>query len=42
MKIELFKYKEGKHLLEFLRTAGKFPDYYQYFLEIKKLISKKF
>ena len=42
MKIELFKYKEGKYLLEFLRTAGKFPDYYQRFLEIKKLISNNF
>ncbi len=38
MKIELFKYKEGKYLLEFLRIGGKFPDYYQHFLEIKKLI----
>ena len=42
MKIELFKYEKGKYLLEFLRTGGKFPDYYQHFLEIKKLISKKF
>ena len=41
MKIELFKYEKGKYLLEFLRTGGKFPDYYQHFLEIKKLISKK-
>ena len=42
MKIELFKYEKGKYLLEFLRTGGKFPDYYQHYLEIKKLISKKF
>ena len=42
MKIELFKYEKGKYLLEFLRTGGTFPDYYQHFLEIKKLISKNF
>ena len=40
MEIELLKYEKGKYLLEFIRTGGKFPDYYHHFLEIKKLISK--
>ena len=41
MEIELFKYENGEYLLEFLRTGGKFPDYYNHFLEIKKLILNK-
>ena len=41
MEIELFKYQNGEYLLEFLRTGGKFPDYYNHFLEIKKLILNK-
>ena len=41
MEIELFKYQNGEYLLEFLRTGGKFPDYYNHFFEIKKLILNK-
>ena len=42
MEIELFKYENGKHLLEFLRTGGEIPDYYHYFLKIKEIIMKYF
>ena len=38
--IELFKYKNGGYLLEFLRLKGEIEDYYHYFLEIKKIIKK--
>ena len=41
MEIELFKYQNGEYLLEFLRTGRKFPDYYNHFFEIKKLILNK-
>ena len=40
MNIELFKYEDGKYLLEFRRTGGKFDDYYNYFMRIKKIIEK--
>ena len=38
MDIELFKYEEGRYLLEFLRTGGEIEDYYDYFLKIKELL----
>jgi len=38
MDIELFKYEEGRYLLEFLRTRGDIEDYYDYFLKIKELL----
>ena len=41
MEIELFQYEDGKYLLEFLRTKGEIPDYYNYFLEIRKIIEEK-
>ena len=41
MEIELFKYDTGKYWLEFRRIGGKYPDYYQYFLEIRRIITKK-
>ena len=41
IEIELFQYEDGRYLLEFLRTKGKIPDYYNYFLEIKKIIKEK-
>ena len=40
MEIELFEYGTGRYLLEFMRTGGEIQDYYHYFLEIKKMISK--
>ena len=40
MDIELFKYEEGRYLLEFLRTRGEIQDYYHYFSEIKELLKK--
>ena len=40
MDIELFKYEDGKYLLEFRRTGGKFDDYCNYFMRIKKIIEK--
>ena len=42
MEIELYEYEKGKYLLEFMRTGGHYSDYYQHFLEIKKIITKKF
>ena len=39
--IELFEYENGEYLLDFMRTGGKIPDYYNYFKEIKKLIMEK-
>ena len=41
MEIELFEYEKGKYLLEFIRTGGKYSDYYPHFLEIKNIITKK-
>ena len=41
MEIELFMYEKGNYLLEFRRTGGKYPDYYQQFLEIKKIINQE-
>ena len=38
MIIELFVYDNGKYLLEFLRTGGEIPEYYNYFLKIKEII----
>ena len=40
MEIELYEYEKGKYLLEFMRTGGQYSDYYQHFLEIKKIITK--
>ena len=40
MIIELFVYDNGKYLLEFLRTGGEIPEYYNYFLKIKDIIIK--
>ena len=40
MDIELFKVEDGKYLLEFRRTGGKYDDYYNYFMRIKKLLKK--
>ena len=39
--IELFQYENGKYLLEFLRTKGEILDYYNHFLEIRKIIEEK-
>ena len=36
--IELFEYDKGGYLLEFIRKGGEIPDYYQHFIEIKKII----
>ena len=41
MDIELFEYEDGRHLLEFLRTGGEIPEYYENFLKIKEIITKK-
>ena len=41
MYIELFKYKDGRYLIEFLRTSGEIPDYYKNFLELRKIICEK-
>ena len=41
MEIELYEYEKGKYLLEFMGTGGQYSDYYQHFLEIKKIITKK-
>ena len=41
MNIELFEYEDGRHLLEFLRTGGEIPEYYENFLKIKEIITKK-
>ena len=41
MEIELFQYEDGKYLLEFLRTKGEIPDYYNNFLKIRKIIEEK-
>ena len=40
MIIELFVYDNGKYLLEFLRTGGEIPEYYNYFLKIKEIITE--
>ena len=40
MMIELFEYEEGGYLLEFRRTGGKAPSYYQHFLKIKEIVKK--
>ena len=37
MEIELYEYEKGKYLLEFMGTGGQYSDYYQHFLEIKKI-----
>ena len=42
MQIELFEYEDGRHLLEFFRTKGEFPDYYKHFLKIKEIIREMF
>ena len=42
MIIELFQFEEGGYLLEFRRTEGEIPDYYYYFLKIKKIIKELF
>ena len=43
-KIEFnYKYKsneKGRYLLEFRRTGGKAPSYYQHFLKIKEIVKK--
>ena len=41
MEIELFMYEKGNYLLEFRRTGGNYPDYYQHFLEIQKIITQE-
>ena len=41
MEIELFQYEDGRYLLEFLRTKGEIRDYYNNFLEIRKIIEEK-
>jgi len=41
MEIELFMYEKGNYLLEFRRTGGNYPDYYQQFLEIQKIITQE-
>ena len=41
MVIELFKYEEKNHLLEFRRTKGSIHDYYDYFEKIKNIITTK-
>ena len=41
MEIELFQYEDGRYLLEFLRTKGEIRDYYNTFLEIRKIIEEK-
>ena len=40
MDIELFEYEDGRYLLEFLRTGGQIPEYYEHFLKIKEIITK--
>ena len=40
INIELFKYEDGRYLLEFLRTGGDVPDYYKNFLELREIIRK--
>ena len=40
MIVELFQYEDGRHLLEFLRTEGEFPDYYEKFLKLKEITQK--
>ena len=42
MQIEFFEYEDGRHLLEFFRTKGEFPDYYKHFLKIKEIIREMF
>ena len=41
MDIELFEIESGKYLLDFKRTQGNIPEYYNYFKEIKKIIKEK-
>ena len=38
---ELFEIESGKYLLDFKRTQGNIPEYYNYFKEIKKIIKEK-
>ena len=40
MIVELFQYEDGRYLLEFLRTEGEFPDYYEKFLKLKEITQK--
>ena len=40
MIVELYKYEDGRYLLEFLRTEGELQDYYEKFLKIKEIIKK--
>ena len=40
MDIELFEIESGKYLLDFKRTEGNIPEYYNYFKEIKKIIKE--
>ena len=40
MDIELFEIESGKYLLDFKRTQGNIPEYYNYFKEIKKIIKE--
>ena len=42
MVVELFKYENGKYLLEFMRTRGEIKDYYHNFLKIKEIIIKDY
>ena len=40
MIVELFQYEDGRYLLEFMRTEGGLPEYYEKFLEIKEITQK--
>ena len=40
MEVELFAYEKGRYLLEFRRTGGKVPSYYQHFFKIKEIVKK--
>ena len=42
MIAELYKYEDGRYLLEFMRTGGELQDYYEKFLKIKEIIQKLF
>ena len=39
--IELFEYKDNRHILEFLRKSGEISDYYKNYLLIKDIIKGK-
>ena len=39
MLVELFKYGEGRYLLEFRRIGGIYPIYYHNFMKIKEIIT---